>query len=278
MRNLLSASIGLALLALLSSPALGYAGWFETDRLGYTGTIYQYGSLEDAQEQENLVETIDLGDRDASISVGTDQENIVMGSWWYSNYPQDEGGPGWGNEHGNTGVGFMQLYDSDSSSDTSVDMAFGGWDGSYWTDFTLALEGGNAPYASEYSRLSAYANTDDGGEWIEYGLNLTVTGLEGTETSPGVIEAFKHPTGVTGAFTGLFHDNAGSHEGFYVVDFELNMTNWAWDQQEGGTLTYPESGEIYDSYFATVPEPGSIALWSLLGLVGVGSWIRRKRS
>ena len=153
-----------------------------------------------------------------------------MGSWWYSIV---DPGAGTGNTRGNTGIGFMQLYDDDGNTDTSIDMTFSNFDGTYYTDFNLNLTGENTTVVDDYGRFSVYDNVNDAGIWHEYGLALTATGLEGTVTAPGTIEAFNHPTGVTGSFTGLFqlteNETSPANQGYYTVDLTLDMTNWAWD-------------------------------------------------
>lgn len=266
----------LVLLTLFAATAQAGVGIISTDRFGYEGTVLRFGTLADAFAGTNSIDEVTVTERDLAIYVD-DTYNVVMGSWWYSTH--DSGSAGWGNTHGNTGVGFTQLYDSDSSTDTVLDMAFGNFDGTYWTEFSLDLQGANANSADDHSRLSVYDNVNDGGIFHEYNLSLTATGLEGTELSPGVIEATNHPTGVMGSYTGVFelteNQTSGANIGFYTFDLTLNMENWAWDNREN--LTYPSDG-FADSYFATVPEPGSIALWSLLGVGGLGlaAWRRRK--
>ncbi len=265
----------LALLTLFAATAQAGVGIIVTDRFGYEGTVLRFDSLEDAQAGVDPIDNVSVSERDLTIYVD-DTYNIVMGSWWYTTDPQ--GRMGYGNTHGNTGVGFTQLYDTDSSTDTVLDMAFGNFDGTHWTEFSLDLAGVNAG-PEDASRLSVYDNVNDGGIFHEYNLSLTATGLEGTELSPGVIEATNHPTGVTGSYTGLFelteNQTSPANIGFYTFDFTLNMDNWAWHNRDN--LTYPADG-FSDSYFATVPEPGSIALWSLLGVGGLGlaAWRRRK--
>ena len=103
-----------------SASALG--GVFSTDRFGYTGTVTRYDTEADARNAVNATEVVAIEDdgtpdnahehRDASFSFvnnasdyGTDQ-NILMGSWWYTTNTLGQG-PGWGNHHGNTGIGFM---------------------------------------------------------------------------------------------------------------------------------------------------------------------------
>ena len=115
-----------------------------TDRFGYSGTILRYDTLADARDGINSIDRIEVDDRDLSLSVTQDDRdyadaNILMGSWWYTT--DEQGRAGWGNTTGNTGVGFMQLFDDNGSTDTAVSMAFSNFDGTYYTDFSLSLSG-----------------------------------------------------------------------------------------------------------------------------------------
>lgn len=251
-------------------PAFAGMGVASTDRFGYAGTVTRYATLADAESQSNATDTVNVSDRDLSLYIDSDY-NIAMGSWWYTTDPS--GNAGWGNTTGNTGVGFMQLYDTDASTTVTKDMSFSNFDGTYWTEFNLSLTGANAG-AAEYARMSVYDNVNDGGIWHDYALNFTATGLEGVQLSPGVIESTNHPTGVSGSFTGLFelteNQTSPANIGFYVVNFTLNTDNWAYDN--AGNLTGQYA--FADSYFKTVPVPGSV----LLGVMGLALAFRRSRA
>jgi hypothetical protein len=260
------------------------AGAISTDRFGYTGTTTRYATLADAQSAINAIETITVENRDLSLFAVKDYSSYytntsqMMGSWWYST--DSSAGPGYGNTRGNTGIGFLQLADVANTTVSSESMSFSDWDGTYWTKFNLSISGANADYANSYARFSPFSsNTSDSGIYLSYALTLAATGLQGTQTAPGIIEATNHPTGVTGTFTGLFQNQGTdtTKQGFYTFNMTLDMTNWAWDNQS--SLTYPVGGgspaDVYgyvkggfqDSYFATVPEPCTMALLGLGGLL-----------
>ncbi len=278
------AAFGL-LLAVTGTAEAVSGGSIITDRFGYSGTVYRYGSLSDAQSDTNRIDTVLVGDRDLSLWVVKNDpavysdSNIVMGSWWYS--ADSSGNPGWGNTRGNTGVGFMQIYDIDGSTDTNIDMAFGGYDGTHYTEFDLTLAGQNTVLAEDFGRFSVYDNVNDGGVWHEYSVALAATGLQGVPLGGGVIQAANHPTGVSGSISGIFeiteNQTSPANQGFYSIDLTLSMTNWAWEQDQTGTLTYPADGEIYDSLFRTVPEPVTMA-GLVMGVGGLVGYVRRRKA
>jgi len=268
-------------------------GFVSTDRFGYSGTVTRYATLADAQLQANAIDTISVGDRDLSLYIAHADTsvadiNIIMGSWWYTmdeQYGPGLGGAGWGNTTGNTGVGYTQLYDDDASTDTSVSMAFGNFDGTYYTEYTLSIVGQNAG-AADYSRFSAIDNVNDGGIWHEYALSFVAGGLEGQVVSPGVIESTNQPTSVSGTYTGLFeiteNQTTPANQGFYVLDLTLSMTNWAFDNSsdltsqislDGGS-TFFDGSFAASTFRAEVPEPTSLALLGLGGL----AMLRRRRA
>lgn len=245
--------------------------YFVTDRLGYTGTAVRYDSMDDLLNGVNVQDTVTIGNRDVTIFYVEDAYNIVMGSWWYSTQPEGEG---YGNTSGNTGVGFMQLYDDDFSTVDSASMDFDGWDGTYWTEAQLSVQGSNAG-SSEYARFSSYTNTNDAATYFSFDLSLKVGGLEGVETSPGWVEALNHPTSVWGSFNAIFAGPAdGANQGFYALSLTFDMDNWSWENRE--SLIFPEGG-FYDSYFAAapVPEPSTVGLIAVASLGGL-LYLRRR--
>jgi hypothetical protein len=280
-RTVMSLLTGISCLLIAQSAWALPSGAISTDRFGYTGIVKRFDTLSDAQNGTNQVGSdIEIGNRDLSLYVVNDYAdydsdyNVMMGSWWYST----EGSAGWGNTRGNSGRGYVQVYDTDGSTDTSVDMSFGNNDGTYWQDFSLSVSGGGADYGNSFARF--WVDYQGGGadmvKYHSYDLNLTASGLEGTETSPGWIEADNHPTSVTGNFSGLFENVSTSYtqnNGFYTFDLALDMENWAWANRDD-----LDPYDFSDSYFAAagmepVPEPGTFVLFGL----GIGGWIVSRR-
>lgn len=288
---ILSAAIGACTLGHIATlPAIAAnAGFVSTNRFGYEGTAVRYDTMADAMAGVNSTDTINITDRDLAISIANNDTSVsdrtqFLGSWWHTTdtfYSPTEGRAGWGNTTGNTGVGFLQLFDSDAVSTTNVSMSFSDFDGSVYTTFDLSVTGENAG-ADQFSRFSAMGNTGDGGIWHEYSLDLTATGLQGVGIAPGVIESNNQPTGVSSAITGLFEitSTSSGQEGFYVLDLGFTMDNWAWDNRNDLTpLVSADGGDTFfdgsfpDSVFRTVPTPGATALFAL----GGAAMARRRR-
>ena len=300
-RSLVSivALAGAASAALASDP--GFAA--STDRVAYTGQVTRYGTLADAQGAINPVSgphgipnrstsaPYDTPNRDLALffvdnygSYSSDY-SVMLTAWYYTTQgntnalPKDDPSgdryySGWGNPN-NTNTGFMQLYDIGSNTVTSSSAAFGNFNGTHYTEFNLQSSFTNAG-AAEYARLWAAptlggAASITGGTFISADLDITFGGLEGSQTSPGVIESFNHPTSVSGSFSAIFQNTGsdGSLHGFYVAEFTFNMDSWAFGQDNADL-----NGDFSDSYFATVPAPASAALLGLGGLIAA----RRRRA
>lgn len=272
MRKAFSFILLVSFLCMATAAYAGPGGTISTDRFGYSGTVERYATLSDAQNKTNIVNTVAITNRDLALYVSSVNEdiNIIMGSWWYTTH--SSGSAGYGNVTGNSGRGFVQLYDNDGSTDVTRSFSFGDFDGTYYTSFTMNLTGSNAN-ADDYSRF--WVDYQGGGAdkvvYHDYELNLTASGLEGVETN-GVIEAFNHPTSVIGDFTGLFQNVSTTfpqNNAYYVFDLDLSMTNWAYENRLNLT-----GDPFATSYFASTPEPGTFLL---VGIGAVGAMFIRRR-
>ena len=256
----------------------GSTGFISTDRFGYAGTITRYATENDARNGTNHTDVITVSNRDFSVysssGQGGNDVNQISSAWWYTTTGPN---PGSGNTRGNTGVGFMQLADLDGNTDTSVDMGFKNYNGSNYTEFVLSLTGENADRPNDFSRLSAIDNVNDGGTWLNYQLELTASGLTGTADSSGFVTANGHPTDVEGSFTGLFelteNQTSPANQGFYVVDFDLNMINWAWENRDDLVGDF----QFFDSEFGAFVVPLPPAAFAGLGLLGGLAGVRAIR-
>jgi hypothetical protein len=239
--------------------------------------------MDDAMAGTNPVNTYAIGNRDLALYVVDDlasyddDANIVMGSWWYST----EGSAGWGNTRGNSGRGFLQLYDTDSNTDSLVAMGFHGHDGTHYTRFSMVLAGQGADYPNDYARF--WIDYQGGGSdtvvFHQYALAMTAGGLEGTDNGSGLIESDNHPTSVAGTFTGIFQNVSTTYpqnNGFYAFKLDLDMTNWAWENR-----AELDPDAFSASYFAAeagnpVPEPMTMLAFGS-AVAGLGGYIRRRR-
>jgi hypothetical protein len=280
--------IGIVAFLTASSSSLWAVTLISTDRLSYTGTQTKYATLADAQSETSPIggpfaitnratsPPYDTPYRDLALYFAKDAVaayaasdfNYVSTAWYYST----SGGAfsGTGNPN-NSDNGFIQLYDDDGSTETSLQSYFH----DDLTQYTLQVSGINATNALDFTRLwNAAGEPNTGGTFHSYDVDITFGGLAGAwNPSTNTYEATNHPSTVTGTFHGIF-ENTSAVNSFYVVDWTYAFDNWAFGQ--GGSLV---EGGIQDSFFASdfnlvAPEPTS---GILLGL-GVMIFLRRKKT
>ncbi|MCC6730275.1 MAG: hypothetical protein IT208_13135 [Chthonomonadales bacterium] len=283
---------GLALLAATMAPAsaAGPNLVASTDKLGYTLTLDRYNTLADAQAAGAPVAQFVLGAVDPGFPVHdgalylvndvpgvSANYNILMSAWYYTIDPGHGPYSGWGNPS-NTNTGFVQLYDDDSSTISSL---AGGWTDTSYDTFVLNLSGANAG-AADYARLW-YGGIGGAGEltrgtFIEYALDMTFSGITGAALDPGLglVVSNDHPGSVSGTFSGIFENQSATNpslNGFYRFSAAFSDSSWAYAQ--AGAL----NGAFNPSMFAAaavVPEPGAAHLLLLAAATGAG-WLWRVR-
>jgi hypothetical protein len=263
MRKLLALLVVLGLALQAGGQAL--AGFYaSTERCSYTGTVTKYSTLADAMARTNPVAgpvtmpdrvtdpPYDTPWRDLCIWFlkdipGSGEGNYFITLWWYG-----------ASNPNNTGAGFVQLFDSDATTETSAE---GFFDPSL-TTFNLHVSGANAGPADS-ARLWNPEGGLDSGIFHTYTLDAAFGGLSPTwDPSLNLYMSSQHPSSVTGTFNCVF-ENTKFANTFYVADFELGLDNWAYGQ-----------GLIGASDFAgPTPEPATL---SLLGL-GALALLRRRR-
>lgn len=270
--------------AIAAETVYAQGAYMATDRFGYSGTISRYTSLADALAGINAVSgsPFTVPARDLSLYMvagnaafgGPTYANsaIFLSNWWANG----------GNTPSNQNTGFVQMYDVEGGSVTSMN---GTWLDAARTMYGFSLTGGNTlpgcTSPGDCGRLwnvgsSLGSAETTAGVFYSYALNFTASGLTSATWNPttGVYESASDPTAVFGQLTGLFQNTSTtdpSSNGWYKFDLALNMDNWAF---QNGYTTPGAFGSAQ-----VTPEPASVVLLGtgLIGLLGMGA-LRRRRS
>ena len=287
MRSHARLTILLVTLALLvpAMQALAQGGYVATNRFGYSGSVTRYSTLADLQNNVNGT-TFNNPQRDLGLfmidnnaayvnqfpGVNPATESIFLTAWWFSPASDGVGNPN------NTSVGFLQMYDNDGATLSSIATQ---WNNTARTSFTFSASGTNSipgctSYPPEDCGRLYNGNTATGGSFLTYSLGLTANGLAAASynATTGVWESVSDPTSLTGYLTGTFQNTSASDpgsNGWYSYDMTMNMASYAYDN--GYLVTDPS---YFGSNVTATPEPASLLLFAT-GLAGVATAWRRKR-
>ena len=213
-----------AILLAAAPVAFGNSLAVSVDRFSYEGSVTVFASLADYTSNTggtvHAIPTFTSGSttydgRDLGIYVVQNyanywvDSNIFATAWYYTT----EGNPngtipadhyGWGNPN-NTNTGFIQMYDENSSTETSLT---GGW--TSLDQFVLSLTGENADYPNDFARMwpaptvSGPGSLSDG-TFLNYDLSLTANfANSATLNGDGLYELNEDPTSVAGTLSGAF--------------------------------------------------------------------------
>jgi hypothetical protein len=246
-------------------------GYFSSDNLGLKTSVTCYTSLAAALSHSvfncgtssTLQRDFAMYFVDGNLTFGQgDPVQALFLTNWYSNL---------GNNPSNTNVGFVQMYDDDGGSVTSMST---GWDDSR-TIFTLAASGGNTIAGcgsippQDCGRLWNGSTSANGGSFITWNVNAVFSGFtEATfNSATQVFESASEPVGVSGTVSGIFQDYTTGL--YYQLSGELNSNSWAVDHGFG-------TNTVAGAAITATPEPASMALLAT-GLLGLGGFSLRRR-
>ncbi|MEI2719387.1 MAG: PEP-CTERM sorting domain-containing protein [Gemmatimonadales bacterium] len=266
------------LLAFTVAGTASAQGYVATDRFGYSGTISRYTNQTDALNGVNAVSgspfvvgARDLGlymvDGNLGFGGATYANSAIFLSAWYLNG---------GNTPTNQNDGFVQMYDVEGGSVTSMTT---GWTDAGMTSFAFSVSGGptvagGCDGSGDCGRLwnagsaSGPASVTGGVFWA-YSLSFVASGLAPAiwNAGTGVYESNSNPTGLTGSLWALFENTNltdPASNGWYVANLNIDLNSLY--------------GQGSDSYFGSddvVPEPATMTLLAT-GLAGIAASRRRK--
>lgn len=183
-------SLALALplaLSFAGSAVAGPVGLFTTDSFGWSGTLYKYSSLPDAEsgDSSKAVDMMDLTSQPVDLWINNGTSGTWDPSFNFANLILSSD---------------FSLLDFDSSPDTKIDFSFIE-NGLNIYDISVFLEGSNS-------------------EFHEYTLDVTATGVQATLFPQGLFSD-ADPAGVSGTFDGIIQSQNSTD--YYTFDLVFNM-------------------------------------------------------
>lgn len=210
----------------------------------------------------------------ADAGAGTTDTVRFATNWFASTDGKEDGA----NNPNNTNVGFVQLFDTDSSGVTHIS---GGWTNRSLTTFTLEITGQNGGTGDGHlSRLwdapQMNGSTEDtGGVFGPYRLQLAATFAPGaaSQESPRWYSTQAAPVSLTGSFTGSFTNTGPATPGPYSFNLTFDDVSWA-----GANDLTP--GSYFGGTVTAVPEPSVFGMFGagLLVLGGFVAFDRRRKA
>lgn len=263
---------------------------FSTDRLGYSGAVSRYATMQDAVDAVNAIGVFTLPARVTANPFNTTSRDLRLYfsngvlsqadfnkfqmAFFYTTEANTNGKPkddpagnnlysGLNNPN-RTQVGRIQMFDNDGNTDTFFHAAWGGFNGSTYDSLHLRVVGADATgedisVGGDIARVwdgTTTVNTSSAlfGTMISYDLDVTLTGLAGAlNNATQMISSTNHPTGAAGTFKGVFQNTNTvdpSHNGFYGFNLSLNMDNWAFGQGNAAL-----NGNFFGSTFSSDAAP-----------------------
>jgi hypothetical protein len=266
MRRFMIVAMSLGLILAANGLALGAVGFYAvTNEIGYQGTVW------------NITDSTGLWTtstpRDGYLYAMVDYPGFANPNYNYlmSNWQ--------GHHLSNQNDSFLQIGEDGNSSVTS---ATGAWDSTLKV-FTVTVSGTNATYDSSSSR---FWQPDNGVAWgvtfTDYTYTFTATFASAAAIdADGWLSNTVAPDTITGSFTGQFVVTADVDKN-PITDgdtygFDITFSKDLYVPQD--TLDANGNSTVVMNYFgAAVPEPATIIVWGLLGVIAGAYGVRRRRA
>jgi hypothetical protein len=266
MKRFVIAAMCVGILLIANGLALGAVGFYAiTNEIGYQGTVWNI--------TDSTGPWTTSAPRDGYLyamvgypGFANPNYNYLMSNWQ-------------GHHTSNQNDSFLQIGENGNPSVTS---ATGDWDSTRKV-FTTTVTGANATYDSSFSR---FWQPDNGVAWgvtfTDYSYTFTATFASAAAIdSDGWLSNTVAPDTITGLFTGHFVVTAdvdknpisdGDTYGFSIA-FSKDMY-----VPQDLLDAYGDPTSVMNYFGAAVPEPATMVVWGLLGLVASVYAVRRRKA